>query len=162
MLNLLGVSTEASNERYYSHLSKNLMEPFTRPKTYWSVLKSFHNNKKIPCIPPIFHENRFVTNFKEKAELFNSFSAKQCSVIDNGSQILHPKPDKSLSNITFTEKDIEKVAQNLDLNEAHGHDMVSIRMLKLCRKSIIKPLLIISNKCLVKGRVVESKCCSCP
>ena len=46
------------------------MEQSTSPKTYWSVLMSFHNNKKIP---PIFHENRFVTNFKEKAELFNSF-----------------------------------------------------------------------------------------
>ena len=131
------------------------MEPLTRPKTYWSVLKSFHNNKKIPCIPPIFHENKFVTNFKEQAELFNFFSARQCSIIDNGSDIpffLHLKPDKSVSNITFTEKDIENVTQNLDLNKVHGHDMVSIRMLKLCRKSIIKPLLIISNKCLVKVR----------
>ena len=45
------------------------------------MLKSFHNNKRIPCIPPIFHENRFVTNFKEKAELFNSFFSKQCSII---------------------------------------------------------------------------------
>ena len=71
--NLLEVSTEASKERYYSRLSKKLMEPSTSPKTYWSVLKSFHNNKKIPCIPPILHENRFVTNFKEKAKLFNSF-----------------------------------------------------------------------------------------
>ena len=36
----------------------------------------------------------------------------------NGSEIpfvLHPKSDKSLSKITFTEKDIEKVIQNLDL-----------------------------------------------
>ena len=72
------------------------------------VLKSFHNNKKIPCIPAILHENSFVSNFKEKAELFNSFFAKQCSIIDNGSEIpsfLHPKTDKSLPNITFTEKD---------------------------------------------------------
>ena len=51
------------------------MEPFTSPKTYWSVLKSFHYNKKVPCIPLIFHENRFSTNFKEKPELFNSFFA---------------------------------------------------------------------------------------
>ena len=68
-------------------------------------------------IPPIFHENRFVANFKEKAELLNSFLANQCSVIDNGSEIplfLHPKTDKSLSNITFTEKDIEKVIQSLN------------------------------------------------
>ena len=152
--NLLGVSIEASKERYYSRLSMKLMEPSTSPKTYWSVLKSFHNNKKIPCIPPIFHENRFVTNFKEKAELFNSFFAKQCSIIDNGSEIpsfLHPKTDKSLSNITFTEKDIEKVIQSLDSNKAHRHNMMSKRMLKICGKSIIKPLLIIFKKCPEKG-----------
>ena len=66
--NLLGVSIEASKERYYSRLCKKLMESSTSPKKYSSVLKSFHNNKKITCIPPIFHKNRFVTNFKEKAK----------------------------------------------------------------------------------------------
>ena len=40
------------------------------PKVYRSVLKSFLNNKKI--VSPLFYENCFVTNFKEKAELFNS------------------------------------------------------------------------------------------
>ena len=152
--NVLGVSIEASKERYYSRLSMKLMEPSTSPKTYWSVLKSFYNNKKIPCILPIFHENRFVTNFKEKAELFHSFFAKQCSIIDNGSEIpsfLHPKTNQSLSNITFAEKDIEKVIQSLDPNKAHGHDMISIRMLKICGKSIIKPPLVIYKKCLEKG-----------
>ena len=62
---ILGISIEASNERYYSRLSKKLMEPSTGPKTYLSVLTSFHNNKKIPCIPPIFHKNGFVTNLKK-------------------------------------------------------------------------------------------------
>ena len=66
--NLLGVSIEASKERYYSRLCKKLMESSTSAKKYSSVLKSFHNNKKITCIPPIFHKNRFVTNFKEKAK----------------------------------------------------------------------------------------------
>ena len=87
-------------------------------------------------------------------ELFNSFFAKLCSIIDNGGEIpsfQHPKTDKSLSNITFTEKYIEKVIQNLDSNNAHGHDMVSISMLKICGKSITKPLLIIYKKCLEKG-----------
>ena len=61
----------------------------------------------IPCIPPIFHKNRFATNFKEKSKLFDSFVALQFSIIDSGSEIpsfLHPKTDKSLSNVTFTEK----------------------------------------------------------
>ena len=86
--------------------------------------------------------------------MFNSFFAKQCSIIDNGSEVpsfLHLKTDKFLSNITFTEKDIEKIIQNLDSNKAHGNDMISIRMLKICGQSIIKPLLIIYKKCLEKG-----------
>ena len=85
--------------------------------------------------------------------MFNSFFAKQCSIIDNGSEIplfLHSKANKVLSNITFTEKDIEKLIQNLDSNKAHGHDMISIRMLKTCGKSIIKPLLITYKICLEK------------
>ena len=52
--NLLGVSIEASKEKYYSRLSKKLMEPSTSPKTYWSVLKSFHNNKKYPAFHQFF------------------------------------------------------------------------------------------------------------
>ena len=41
--------------------------------------------------------------------------------------------------------------QNVDLNKAHGHDMISLCMLKTCGKSIIKPVLIIYQKCLEKG-----------
>ena len=96
--------------------------------------------------------------------MFNSYFAKQCSIIDNGNEIpsfLHPKTDKSLPNITFTEKDIEKIIQNLDSNKARGHGMINIRMLKVCGKSIIKPPLIIYKKCLEKGcfpkRVEDSK-----
>ena len=33
----------------------------------------------------MFYENRFVTDFKKRAELFNSFFAQQCTVINNGS-----------------------------------------------------------------------------
>ena len=70
------------------------------------------------------------------------------STKDNGSETpstsLPPKTGKSLLNITFTEKDIDKVTQNLDSNKADGqhthlkNDMISIRILKLCRKSVIK------------------------
>ena len=41
--------------------------------------------------------------------------------------------------------------QNLDPNKAHGHDQISIRMLKLCSTSICKPLEIIFNRCLETG-----------
>ena len=59
----------------------------------------------------------------QQAKLFLSFGAKECSIIDNGSEIpsfLHPKTDKFLSSITFTEKNVEKVIQNLDSIKAQG------------------------------------------
>ena len=43
-------------------------------KAYWSLLRRLLNNKKY-LIPPLFHENKFVTDFKGKAELFNSHFA---------------------------------------------------------------------------------------
>ena len=43
--------------------------------------KPFYNGKKVPIIPPLFINNRFVTDFQEKANVFNSFFAKQCSPI---------------------------------------------------------------------------------
>ena len=49
------------------------MDPTTNAKTYWSISKRCLNDKKIPCIPPLFHDNMFITDFFKKAELFNSF-----------------------------------------------------------------------------------------
>ena len=37
---------------------------------------------------------------------------------------------------------------NLDPSKAHDHDMISIRMLKLCGLSLCKPLSIIFKSCL--------------
>ena len=90
------------------------------------------NNKKTPIVPPLFYENRFVADFKKKAELFNSFFSKQCTVINNTSSLpseLLLKTDKFLSNINFSSVDILKAIQNLDSEKAHGHDRTSIRML---------------------------------
>ena len=62
------------------------MDPATSAKTYWSILKTLLNNKKIPCIPLLFHQGKYVTDFKKKAKLFNSF-AKQCSIIQISSKL---------------------------------------------------------------------------
>ena len=56
-------------------------------KAYGSLLKGFLNKKKLSLIPPLFHENLFITDFKEEAELFNSFFAKQCFLIRNDSEL---------------------------------------------------------------------------
>ena len=66
--NLLTVTIEKSKEQFYSRISTKLMDPTISPKSYWSILKTYLNNKKMPCVPPIYHNNNYITNFKEKAQ----------------------------------------------------------------------------------------------
>ena len=64
-MNELKSLIEASKEKYYSCISKRMMNPLISTKTYWSILKSFLNNKKIRCIPPLLHQNRCITKYKD-------------------------------------------------------------------------------------------------
>ena len=85
---------------------------------------------------------------------FNSRFATQCSLISNSSKLpSHIKylTDNCLSFVSFSHDKIAKVIQNLDPNKAHGHDNISIRMVKVCGPSIYKPLEIIFNQCLETG-----------
>ena len=52
------------------------------------------------------------------------------------------------SKITFTDDQILKLFRALDINKAHGHDEISVRMLKLCDKSIITPQFILFQNCI--------------
>ena len=62
-------------EKYYSRLISKLSDIGKSPKVYWSILKSFLIGEKISCILPLFENNEYITDFKKKAELFNSFFA---------------------------------------------------------------------------------------
>ena len=64
---------DTAKRQYYKQISIKLIDPTTSAKTYWSILKRCLNDKKIPFIPALSHANQFITDLKEKAELFNSF-----------------------------------------------------------------------------------------
>ena len=55
-----------SKNQYYTCLSHKLLDPKTSQKLYWSILKTFLNKEKLPCIPPLQHHDKFVTDFKKK------------------------------------------------------------------------------------------------
>ena len=87
-------------------------------------------------------------------ELFNSFFANQCSLINNSSQIprtLSYRTNERLSSVKITDDDILKTIAKLDPNKAYGHDKISIRMIKICSTSIYKPLRLIFNHCIDNG-----------
>ena len=49
----------------------------------------------------------------------------------------------TLTSCEFSETDILQIMNSQDSNKAHGHDMITIRMLNLCGEAICKPLNII-------------------
>ena len=103
------------------------------------------------CIPPIYDNNKYITDFKEKAQIINDFFAKQCTLVENTSKLptdSFKRTNNLLSTITFTKDDIEKIIKNLNLNKTHGFAMICIRMLKICGDSILKPLEFILKSCL--------------
>ena len=79
------------------------------------------------------------------------FFAKQCSIIENNSVLPSstiPVTDQYLANIEFTKDDIKRIICKLNPSKAHGHDMISIRMLRMSSDAIIEPLFKIFKNCL--------------
>ena len=76
----------------------------------------------------------------------NDFFAKQCTPITNDSTVpvsINSETRERLSSLEFSVNDIVKVIRSLDQNKAHGHDGISVQMIKLCVSSISKPLHLI-------------------
>ena len=79
---LIYQTMESCKGKYYENISKKLCSKAIAPKYYWSLIKTMLNDKKVSCIPPIFHDNKFVIDFSKKAHLFNFF------FLQNSAQLL--------------------------------------------------------------------------
>ena len=44
---------------------------------------TFYNDKKIPIIPPLLIDGKFVTDIQTKTNIFNKFFADQCTPLKN-------------------------------------------------------------------------------
>ena len=114
------------------------------------ILKTFVNGTKIPLIPPLLVGNQLVKDFLVKANLSNNYFSQQCTIVDKDSSIspnVTFATEQKLSTLEFCTDDIVKIIKSLDPNKAHGHDEISIQMIKLCASSIAKPLSILFRNC---------------
>ena len=141
-----------AKEKNFTRLSAQLGDPKRDPKTSWSVSNHFLHNKKIPRISPIL-VNGMVYQFSEKAEVFHSHFAFQCTPIVNNSKLssVEFKINQSSENITFTGDDISSIIKNVKLDKAHGWDNISFQTIKHCGKSIALPSRLIFQSILTMG-----------
>ena len=129
--------SESKND-YYNKLSIELNNPETSSKTYWSILKTIYNGRKIPVIPPILKDGKLESGFKTKASYFNTFFPSQCTPLVNNSKlpekITHNSAAKHAS-IKFDNNDILKIIRSLNVNKANEHDGILV--------SLVQPLSLI-------------------
>ena len=114
-LNELISSTKAS---YYENCGKKLNNPLLQAKNYWSILKTFYNDKKIPLIPPLLVNNKFITDIKTKANIFNKFFAEQCTSLKNDSVLPINQmflTQSRLGTLDFNENEILKIIRALNI-----------------------------------------------
>ena len=56
-----------SKQIYFLRLTLKLNTIQKITKAYWALLRIVLNNRKTPIIPPLFHNNKFVNDFKDKS-----------------------------------------------------------------------------------------------
>ena len=61
------------------------------------------------------------------------------------------RTENRLSTIIFKDEDYLKIIKSLNVNKAHGHDGISIRLLQIYRAEVVKPLPLIFKNCIQYG-----------
>ena len=127
---------------YFSCLEEYPNDPAITSKKHWLILHRLLHNRKIPKIPPIRHNNTFLTDSLVKANTFNSSFAKQCSLIKTDSELPaeYLLTHHRLESVNLVPAKILSIVCAFDVSKAHGWDNVSVRMVKICDESLVKPL----------------------
>ena len=109
----------------------------------------------MPSIPPLLVNDKLITEFEAKANIFNEYFASQCTTINDNSVLpstLNHLTDDKLSSFNISSGVIFQLIKNLDPSKAHRHNEISLKMLKLCTHSICKPLTLLFGNC---GKLME-------
>ena len=90
--------------------------------------------------------NKLESDFKIKASYFNSFFASKYAPLINNSTVsnsLQYVPTVWLSSFSFNEEIISNIVNTLNISKANRHDAISIQMIRLWSKSVVKHFSVI-------------------
>ena len=124
---------EEAKRGYFLKAGRALANPEIGTKKYWSLINTVLNKAKIPIILPLLEDGIFITNFAEKAQIFNDYFIQQCTTIDTGSQLPQhiPATITQLNDFVISEEKILNIIRSLNPNKTNGWDGISVRMIKL-------------------------------
>ena len=141
-----------AKQEYIRSLAYKLKTSNLSLQDYWRTLKSFIKPSQTSTIPPLFHENAYISDTNEKANLINNFFAEQ-SVLDDQLATLPDSVDNggpSLDSIVFTPTEVKDILNTLKLGKASGPDNVNNRILKEAAVPLSDPLCDLFNYSMSK------------
>ena len=109
---------EEAKRNFFFKAGKTLANPGTSSNTYWSLINTILNKAKILMIPHLLENVLFVTDFAEKAQIFNEYLILQCTFIDTGSKIPQETPLNTtmISDFVISDEKILNIIRSLNPN----------------------------------------------
>ena len=128
--NLVRSKTRKDTEDYVSTLSNGY---FDSPKIFWRWLNSFKGRRS--PLPPLLHNDTYVTEDSHKAEAFNTYFGSVFTV-DDGSDLSTLRESLSfcpsiIQSIKFNVEEVRTELESLNPSKACGPDLIPARLLKL-------------------------------
>ena len=101
-----------------------MQKPVAQSWKYFLIRKKSTNSTSLV-------NDKFVTDIKTKACIFNQFFAEQCTPLENDNVLPVNQiflTQSRLSSLDFNEDKILKIIRALNIYKAHGYDDVTIRI----------------------------------
>lgn len=142
---------------YYRSLNNQMSSSsFTdNSRTWWKLARSVCGLNPTTSIPPIEAEGRFLNNAGAKAECFNEFFARQCTIDDRNKSPpsldqIHPPGHFQFKPVTRSE--VFDQLRLLNVAKAPGIDLLDNTVLRATAGNISEPLTAIFNASLRSAR----------
>jgi hypothetical protein len=125
-------------------------------KLWWRLTKNFYNKTKNNKhqTPPLVHDGVPTSSNLEKANTFNNYFAKICSLDGDEGENDLPEfqvPEEMLENIPFQTTTVKEILQQLDVSKATGPDNIGARLLREVAAEIAPSLARIYNFSMQTG-----------
>ena len=92
----------------------------TSRKSIWKIINRVMNKCRTPKIPPLFVNNLFILNCREKARHFNDILSQQCKLVINNGVLstLTSLTDKRINYVTVENDEIISLIRKINPNKS--------------------------------------------
>ena len=143
---------------YHSRVAKKLIDTSESSRTFWYILKRFYNVKKYQLFHHYWSVARWNQNSKPKQTILTaSLLQKLLPLLTAGLHLIRHDTFQTpgFPSFFFSKEVILKILNALNIIKAHRHRDTSVLMIKLCSKSLVKPLSAIFSNFIGTGTFLD-------